>query len=43
MTYALTMPHPTKTGYKIILGQYASQNNSVLSKLKGEPKFCAQH
>jgi hypothetical protein len=42
-TYALIMPHPTKARYKFFLGQYASQNNNVLSKLKGEPKICAQH
>jgi len=43
MIYALTMLHPTKVGYTIFLGQYVSQNNNVLSKLKGEPKICAQH
>jgi hypothetical protein len=36
-----TMPHPTKLRYAIVLGQYASQNNSVISKLKIVPKFCA--
>jgi hypothetical protein len=32
-----------KGGIYIFLGQYVSQNNNALSKLKGEPKICAQH
>jgi len=41
MIVALTMSNPIKVGNIIILGQYASQNNSVLSKLKVMPKNCA--
>jgi hypothetical protein len=41
MTIALTMLHLIKVGYIIVLGQYASQNNCVFSKLKVVAKNCA--
>jgi hypothetical protein len=41
MNVALTTFHPIKVGYIIVLGQYVSQNNNVLSKLKIMPKNCA--
>jgi hypothetical protein len=39
--YCTAMFHPIKVGYIIIFSQYASQNNSVFSKLKVVPKNCA--
>jgi hypothetical protein len=41
MNNAPTMFHPTKARYTIVLGEYASQNSSVLSQLKIAQKFCA--
>jgi hypothetical protein len=42
MIIAPTMFHPTKARYIIGFGQYVSQNNNVISKLKVMPKICAQ-